>query len=181
MSQFDSFWPYFIIIQCTDKHLIVWTLCYYEWSRQIFGKLSFIALQISNSIQTKIIKQDKPTYQIVTVKQQFLFLFQYFIINKSITDTLFLIIIIIILIIIIIIKSCRKLTKKPFLRSMKQAKQVKIRSNYSAILHVNKCLYCNWWRLNILSKIRTETFPHTAYEHKKLKLKQCLLCDRWRL
>jgi hypothetical protein len=94
MSQFDFFWPYFIIIQCTDKHLIVWTLCYYEWSRQIFGKLSFIALQISNSIQTKIIKQDKPTYQIVTVKQQFLFLFQYFIINKSITDTLFLIIII---------------------------------------------------------------------------------------
>ena len=109
------------------------------------------------------------------------FLFQYFIINKSITDTLFLIIIIIILIIIIIIKSCRKITKKPFLRSMKQAKQVKIRSNYSAILHVNKCLYCNWWRLNILSKIRTETFPHTAYEHKKLKLKQCLLCDGWRL
>lgn len=176
MSQFDFFWPYFIIIQCTDKHLIVWTLCYYEWSRQIFGKLSFIALQISNSRQTRqtcISNCDSQT--------TIFFLFQYFIINKSITDTLFLIIIIIILIIIIIIKSCRKLTKKPFLRSMKQAKQVKIRSNYSAILHVNKCLYCNWWRLNILSKIRTETFPHTAYEHKKLKLKQCLLCDGWRL
>lgn len=95
----------------------------------IFGKLSFIALQISNSRQTKIIKQDKPAYQIVTVKQQFLFLFQYFIINKSITDTLF-------LIIIIINKSCRKLTKKPFLRSMKQAKQVKIRSN-SLTQHIN--------------------------------------------
>ena len=150
----------------------------------IFGKLSFIALQISNSRQTKIIKQDKPAYQIVTVKQQFLFLFQYFIINKSITDTLFLIII------IIIIKSCRKLTKKPFLRSMKQAKQVKIRSN-SLTQHINTRIlssnnvcyvtdedYSQASTLTfVLIKTRTEAFPHTAYEHKKIKLKQCLLCD----